>query len=154
VWTAVKIRWSLTVDPAEQAALIQQADACPATTVTVETVDVPTPPTQQPPATAKPLLVLSAATVAFGASQVTTVTGGPAGARVDLYARTLPSTVYKVVRSTTLNAQGSAAWRLAPGGHTNLYAVVNGVRSDVRTIRVNRTVTIGIRPESTPSQAS
>ncbi len=45
VWTAVKIRWSLTVDPAEQAALIRQADACPATTVTVETVGVPTAPT-------------------------------------------------------------------------------------------------------------
>jgi len=34
-WTAVKVRWGLSADPAEQAALTQQADACPSSTVTV-----------------------------------------------------------------------------------------------------------------------
>ena len=33
-WTAVKIRWSLTVDPAEQAALSSQAAACSNDTIT------------------------------------------------------------------------------------------------------------------------
>ncbi len=37
-WTAVKLRWALTVDPAEQVALISQADACPNDTIAVNTV--------------------------------------------------------------------------------------------------------------------
>jgi hypothetical protein len=39
-WAAVKIRWSLSVDPAEQAALIRLADACPNETLAVQTVDI------------------------------------------------------------------------------------------------------------------
>lgn len=34
-WVAVKIRWSLTVDPAERAALASSAETCPATPLTV-----------------------------------------------------------------------------------------------------------------------
>jgi putative cell wall-binding protein len=53
-WTAVKIRWALTVDPTEQAALIQRADACPNDTITVNLAGVtepttPTPTTPVPP---------------------------------------------------------------------------------------------------------
>ena len=52
-WTAIKIRWSMTVDPAGQAALTQQAEACPNETLTVETVDevpvVPVPVVPEQP---------------------------------------------------------------------------------------------------------
>ena len=54
-WTAVKVRWSLTVDPGEQAALIAHADACPNDTITVETVFAnavtPFPSLTDPPTT-------------------------------------------------------------------------------------------------------
>lgn len=35
VWTAMKVRWRLSVDPAERAALVQYADSCPNSPVTV-----------------------------------------------------------------------------------------------------------------------
>ncbi len=47
-WTAVKIRWALTVDPAEQAALMQRADACPNNTVTVNLAGVGEPTSPAP----------------------------------------------------------------------------------------------------------
>jgi putative cell wall-binding protein len=50
-WTGVKVRWGLSADQAEQAAMVEQADACPSTTITVELAagttepgGTPTPP--------------------------------------------------------------------------------------------------------------
>jgi hypothetical protein len=38
VWTAVKHRWRLSVDPAERAVLIRFAEACPKRTITLRRV--------------------------------------------------------------------------------------------------------------------
>ncbi|MDP9434701.1 MAG: hypothetical protein M3P93_05675 [Actinomycetota bacterium] len=148
VWTAVKIRWSLTVDPIEQAALIRQADACPATTVTVETVDLPSTPTPPaPPAVGQPTqIAVTARTIDYG-STVGLAVLGEAGAVVDLYAgsaRTAP----RVIRTATLTAGGTGNfnWTLQPGEITHFFAQVRGGdRSDTITVNVRRTVTIGIR---------
>ncbi|MBT2508622.1 HNH endonuclease [Streptomyces sp. ISL-98] len=35
-WTGIKMRWGLTVDAPEKAALVELAEACPDTTVTYE----------------------------------------------------------------------------------------------------------------------
>jgi hypothetical protein len=151
-WTAVKIRWSLTVDPAEQAALIRQADACPATTVTVQTVDVPSTPTPTP--TPPPAVVpnqptqiaLTARTVDYGGT-VGLGLLGQAGAVIDLYAssaRTAP----RVIRTATLTTggTGNVNWTLQPGETTTFFAQVRGGDgSDSTTVQVRRTVTIGIR---------
>ena len=145
-WTAVKLRWSLTVDPAEQAALLQRAAACPGATVTVDTVGVPSTPTP-PPAVGAVLLSASARTVDVGRTTDLTVAGGGAGRLVDLYAGSARSP-FRVIRTATLaeSANGSASWRLQPGETTRFYAQVRGgARSDVVTVTVRRTVTIGIR---------
>lgn len=148
-WTAVKLRWSLTVDPAERAALVQRADACPGRTVTVETVGVPgpsTPPTSPPPAPGAIAIAASARTVDHGGATDLTVAGGVAGQVVDLYAASTRSP-YRVIRTATSGGGGaSTSWRLQPGETTRLYAQVRGGgRSDTLTITVRRTVTIGIR---------
>ncbi len=150
VWIAVKIRWSLTVDPAEQAALIRQADTCPATTVTVETVDVPGAPTPTPPPVVMPTqptqVAVTARTIDYGRTVGLGVLG-QAGAVVDLYAssaRTAP----RVIRTATLTTggAGNVNWSLQPGETTTLFAQVRGGdRSDTITVNVRRTVTIGIR---------
>ena len=142
-WTAVKIRWSLSVDPTEQAALISQADACPATTLTVETVDVPAPPIV-PPVTEQPTQVtVNARTIDYGRTTALTVVG-TTGAVVDLYASSRGSSP-RIIRTATLSA-GRVAWTLQPGETTSFFAQVRGGdRSDTVTVNVRRTVTIGIR---------
>ena len=142
-WTAVKIRWSLSVDPAEQAALLRQADACPGRTVSVETVDVPAPTTTPPPTTQPAQIAVSAQTIDVGGVVTLTVLG-QAGAVVDLYAgsaRTAP----RVIRTATV-VGGSVSWQLRPGETTRLFAQVRG-GAPTATVAVNvrRTVTIGIR---------
>ncbi len=149
-WTAVKIRWSLTVDPTEQAALIRTADACPATTVTVQTVDVPsltTPAPTTPPVDGPTLISVTARTIDYGSTTDLTVAAGGAGRIVDLYAGSARAP-FRVIRTATLAAfeNGSASWRLQPGETTQFFAQVRGGdRSDTITVNVRRTVTIGIR---------
>ena len=145
-WTAVKIRWALTVDPAEQTALLQHASACPGSIVDVETADIPTPPTTPPPATPQPAQIkVSSSTIDYGAVVALTVLG-PNGAVVDLYASSAGPA--RVIRTATL-AGGGATWQLKPGETTRFHAQVRG-GAPTATIAVNvrRTVTIGIRQAS------
>ncbi len=48
-WVVVKTRWSLTVDPTEQAALAGLADGCPDRTITVALAEVGRGPAPDPP---------------------------------------------------------------------------------------------------------
>ena len=142
-WTAVKVRWSLTVDPAEQAALLQQASACPASTVTVETADVPAPPTTPPPTSQPAQITVSARTIDVGAAVALTVLA-PVGAVVDLYAGTARAPE-RVIRTATAGGAG-VSWQLRPGETTRFSAQVRGgTRTATVTVAVRRTVTIGIR---------
>ena len=110
-WTTIKIRSSLSVDPAERAALISHADACPASTVTVETVDVPRPPVT-PPVGDPPQITVSSRTIDHGRTTQLAVVGTP-GAVVDLYARSRRAAA-GIIRTATLDA-GRAGWTLQPG---------------------------------------
>lgn len=142
-WTAVKLRWSLSVDPAEQAALLRAAAACPGATVTVETVDIIPP--SLPPGT--PFVSVGARTIDVGGTIDLTVAAGGAGRVVDLYAGSA-RTPFRVIRTATLVPfeDGSAGWRLQPGETTQFSAQVRGgPRTATVTVAVRRTVTIGIR---------
>lgn len=84
-WVAVKIRWSLAVDLAEQTALRNVAAGCPATALTVEVVlgNAPTPPpptvppTTVPPTTVPPTTVPpTTVPVRLQLSGLSRVTGG------------------------------------------------------------------------------
>ncbi|CAA9362717.1 MAG: hypothetical protein AVDCRST_MAG16-3216 [uncultured Frankineae bacterium] len=144
-WTAVKIRWSLTVDPAERAALVSRADACPATTLTVQTVDVATTPPVTPPGDGQATLIaVTARTIDHGRSTELSVRGAP-GRTVDLYASSARAPAPRIIRTAALGT-GSVRWTLQPGESTRLFAQVRGGdRSDTVTVDVRRTVTIGIR---------
>ncbi len=159
-WTAVKLRWALSVDPAEQAALLRLADGCPDTTLTVALA--PAPPPVPPAADTPTLIAVSAQTVDHGGSVALGVLGR-AGAVVDLYALTAraPATV---IRTTTLTTSGTggfaweltppadsrvARWDLRPGETTRFFAQVRGGdRTATLTVNVRRTVTIGIRQDA------
>ena len=142
-WTAVKVRWSLTVDPAEQAALLRQASACPGSVVTVETAGTPIPPTTPPPTTQPAQITVSSQTIDDGGAVVLTVLA-PAGAVVDLRAGTARAPA-RVIRTATAGA-GGVSWRLQPGETTRFSAQVRGgTPTATVTVTVRRTVTIGIR---------
>lgn len=154
-WTGTKIRWQLAADPVEQAALLRLADDCPATTVTVQTADdtdstaassaspaaspaaspsasapasATPPPTVRPsPAAARPQVRLSIRperTLA-GSSAVVSLRGVP-GERLGLWAYTLPSQTYRLVRAGTANSQGLVSWTIRPAADTRLYGTAAG----------------------------
>lgn len=70
---------------------------------------------------------------------------GPAGARVELYAYTRPSTQYRLVRSGTLSQNGAAGFRVVPPANTRLYALVPdcGLTSPSVVLNVRTTLTLG-----------
>lgn len=105
----------------------------------------PAPP--QAPSVVAPTLVLGRSAIPYGASEDVRVRGS-AGSPVDLYAASLPGTVHKVIRSTTLDGAGVATWSLQPGATTSLYAVVDGERTGRATLGVARAVTLGVRQTS------
>ncbi len=143
-WTAVKIRWSLTVDPAEQAALLQLAAACPGSVVTVETADVPAPAQPTPPVVGQPAqITVSTRTIDYGGVVALTV-AAQAAAVVDLYSVT-PRTPARIIRTATLTGN-DVVWQLQPGEITQFFAQVRGgARTATVVVNVRRTVTIGIR---------
>lgn len=163
-WTAVKLRWALSVDPVERAALVRLADACPEVTLTVVTagtgtVPPPLPPLPPPDGASPTQIAVSARTVDVGGT-VSLGVLGTAGAVVDLFASTARSSA-RVIRTTTLTTAGTggvrfelpaaadsrvATWALQPGETTHLFAQVRGGdRTATVTVHVRRTVTIGIR---------
>lgn len=70
-WTAVKIRWALTVDQAEKDRLASLAAGCPAATVTVEVMRSAPPPPPPPPADTTPPTAPTALTAVSSATSVT-----------------------------------------------------------------------------------
>jgi hypothetical protein len=100
----------------------------------------PTPVVTQTPAPAAPQLSVDRAVVDVGGTLRLTVTGA-AGAAVELSGNGLP------IRTATVPADGQVSWDLRPGDRTLFSAVVGGARTETVTVRVRRTVTIGIRQD-------
>jgi hypothetical protein len=79
--------------------------------------------------------------VDFGDTHRLTVTGS-AGAAVELFGNG------RRIRTATIPTSGQVTWDLQPGDRTLFTAVVGGVRTETVTVRVRRTVSIGIRQDT------
>jgi lysophospholipase L1-like esterase len=122
------------------------ADIAGAVTAAVlSTVGGPGRPTPTP-APVQPGIVVSTAVIDHGDTHLLGVFGR-VGARVDLFGNG------RLIRSATL-AEGDRAgggayvWEMRPGHRTLFHAVVDGVRTETITVRVRRTVTIGVSQAS------
>ncbi len=124
IWTALKHRWQLTVDPAEQAALIRWADACPNRLIEVTVVsDTPTVVVQPPAPQVR--VSVTPSRITRGQSAVASLRGVP-GERLGLWAYTLPNRTFRLVRTGTANSEGLVSWTIRPGADTRLYGTAAG----------------------------
>ncbi len=105
----------------------------------------PTPTPTPTPAPVQPGIAVDTAVIDYRDTHLLGVFGR-VGARVDLFGNG------RLIRSATLakgdEAGGAYVWELRPGDRTLFYAVVDGARSKTITVRVRRTVSIGVRQAS------
>lgn len=79
------------------------------------------PPVVQPPAAAALSIALDPPSIVRGQSSTVFVAGVP-GERVSLYAFTVPSSTFSVIRTGTVGASGLVSWPISPSDYTRLYA--------------------------------
>jgi len=144
-WTAVKIRWGLSVDTTEKARLAELAAGCPATTLAVQIArgDGPTPPTTTststttssttttvapttttttPPTTTTTTptrLVLSGSTRLVGTAKYADLSWAGPGTRFDLWrggSRLLRGTTVRTHTDRVASSVTSATYTLCPAG--------------------------------------
>ena len=105
----------------------------------------PTPSPAPTVAPVQPGIVVDTAVIEYGDTHLLGVFGR-VGARVDLFGNG------RLIRSATLargeGAGGAYVWQLRPGHRTVFHAVVDGVRTSTITVRVRRTVSIGVSQAS------
>lgn len=118
-------------------ALVALVAACLLPVAPAVAQTVPAPPVPTTPATVRPQILVDRPVVDFGATLRLTVTGA-AGAAVQL------SGNGRVIRTVTIPSSGQFTWDLQPGDRTLFSADVAGVRTETLTVRVRRTVTIGV----------
>ncbi len=143
IWTALKHRWQLNVDPTEQAALVRWADACPNALIEVPVVtDTPPapaptePPVVTPPPPATAATTISAPAVVRRGTRVTLSGRAQPGAHVDVYFRAAGTRVY--VDRRDLVASRTGAWStsfIANRPYAAFAKTVHG-RSRVVVVRV------------------
>ncbi len=133
IWTALKHRWQLNVDPAEREALLRWADACPnrllvvpLATATAPVVSRPTPPQVR--------VSVAPSRITRGQTAVASLRGVPSE-RLGLWAYTLPNRSYRLVRTGTANSVGLVSWTIRPGADTRLYGTAaGGARRSLSTV--------------------
>lgn len=125
IWTAMKHRWRLSVDPAERDALVSYADACPNRAITVATaLDAP----------AAPRTIAGPARTARGATATVAGTAA-AGAQVHLWTRKQGQPSFTLLRRLTADDAGRWAVPYRARVDQVFYAVAGGGRTRTVTVR-------------------
>lgn len=118
IWTSMKHRWQLSVDPDERAALVAHADACPNSTITVSTVldDASAPTITGPTQTPR--------------GSTTTVTGtAAAGAAVQVFTRKQGQPSFALLRTAVASSAGRWSVPYRADVDQVFHAVTGGVRT-------------------------